>query len=81
MTVDLTQRLAGKTVIVTGGGSGLGKGAAPRIAAEGGAVTLADIRPADAKWGADVRSSDRQSRPAAVSLPTGAARRWNPTGR
>ena len=44
MGVDLTQRLAGKAVLVTGGGSGLGRGAAERIADEGGAVAIADIR-------------------------------------
>jgi NAD(P)-dependent dehydrogenase (short-subunit alcohol dehydrogenase family) len=44
--VDLASRLDGKVVLVTGGGSGLGKGAAQRIVAEGGAVGLADIRPA-----------------------------------
>ena len=46
MTVDLSRRLADKVVLVTGGGSGLGKGACQRIAAEGGAVGVADIRPA-----------------------------------
>lgn len=44
MAVDLTQRLAGKVVLITGGGSGLGRGAAERVAAEGGAVAVADIR-------------------------------------
>lgn len=44
MTVDLTQRLAGKVVLVTGGGSGLGRGAAERVAAEGASVAIADIR-------------------------------------
>lgn len=44
MSVDLTQRLAGKVVLITGGGSGLGRGAAERVAAEGAAVAVADIR-------------------------------------
>lgn len=39
------KRLDGKAVIVTGGGSGIGKGACRRIAEEGGRVAVADIRP------------------------------------
>lgn len=39
-----TTRLRGKVVIVTGGGSGIGKGACKRIAAEGGLVGVLDIR-------------------------------------
>ena len=42
--MNLDQRLAGTVTIVTGGGSGIGRGACERIAAEGGAVTVADIR-------------------------------------
>ena len=38
------KRLEGKPVIVTGGGSGIGKGACERIADEGGLVAVADIR-------------------------------------
>ncbi len=41
--VDKT-RLADKVVVVTGGGGGIGKGAAMRIAAEGGLVAVWDIR-------------------------------------
>ena len=37
-------RLEGRVVIVTGGGSGIGRGAALRIAEEGGHVVLADKR-------------------------------------
>ena len=42
--MNLESRLSGKVVLVTGGGSGLGKGACQRIVAEGGAVGVADIR-------------------------------------
>ncbi len=42
--MDLSQRLDGKAVFVTGGGSGIGKGTSERIAAEGGLVAIADIR-------------------------------------
>lgn len=42
MTLD--HRLADRAVFITGGGSGIGKGAGQRIAAEGGMVALADIR-------------------------------------
>jgi NAD(P)-dependent dehydrogenase (short-subunit alcohol dehydrogenase family) len=38
------QRLSNRTVIVTGGGSGIGKGASQRIAEEGGNVVIADKR-------------------------------------
>lgn len=55
--MDLTNRLADKVVLVTGGGSGLGKGACQRIAAEGGTVAVADIRPALAEeTAAEIRS-------------------------
>ncbi|WIM68248.1 glucose 1-dehydrogenase [Corynebacterium breve] len=43
MSVDLTQRFAGKSVVITGGASGLGLAVAERIAQEGGNVFLVDL--------------------------------------
>ena len=43
-TSALLKRLEGKAVVVTGGGSGIGKGACQRIAEEGGLVAVADLR-------------------------------------
>ncbi len=40
------KRLEGRSVIVTGGGSGIGRGACLRIAEEGGRVAVADVRAA-----------------------------------
>lgn len=44
--MDLNNRLAGRSIIVTGGGSGIGKGTSQRLAAEGALVTVLDIRSA-----------------------------------
>ena len=41
--VDLTQRLAGKIAVVTGGGGGIGLASARRLHAEGATVVIADI--------------------------------------
>ncbi|CAN5131117.1 3-oxoacyl-ACP reductase [soil metagenome] len=43
--IDLTQRLAGKVAVVTGGASGIGLATARRFAGEGAAVVIADFNP------------------------------------
>ncbi|MGH3525381.1 MAG: 3-oxoacyl-ACP reductase [Mycobacterium sp.] len=43
---DLTQRLAGRVAVVTGGGGGIGLAAARRMRAEGATIVIGDIDPA-----------------------------------
>jgi NAD(P)-dependent dehydrogenase (short-subunit alcohol dehydrogenase family) len=52
-TVDLTQRLAGRVAVVTGGASGIGLASSRRLAAEGAHVVIADLDPAAGKTAAD----------------------------
>ena len=44
----MSNPLAGKSVLITGGGRGLGKAMAARVARDGATVWLADVRP---EWG------------------------------
>lgn len=50
-TVDLTQRLAGRVAVITGGASGIGLASARRMRAEGATIVIGDIDP---RTGADV---------------------------
>ncbi|MFN8088414.1 MAG: 3-oxoacyl-ACP reductase [Mycobacterium sp.] len=49
--MDLTQRLAGRVAVITGGASGIGLASARRMRAEGASIVIGDIDP---KTGADV---------------------------
>jgi NAD(P)-dependent dehydrogenase (short-subunit alcohol dehydrogenase family) len=51
--MDLTQRLAGRIAVVTGGAGGIGLAAARRMHAEGATIVIGDIDPAAGKAVAD----------------------------
>jgi NAD(P)-dependent dehydrogenase (short-subunit alcohol dehydrogenase family) len=45
MTIEKPQTLVGRVALITGGGSGIGQGAAMALAGEGAAIAVADINP------------------------------------
>lgn len=53
MAIDLTQRLAGKVAVITGGASGIGLAAGRRMRDEGATIVVGDIDPASGKAAAD----------------------------
>lgn len=52
--IDLTQRLAGKVAVITGGGSGIGLATAKRMRAEGATIVIGDMDPNNGEAAAEL---------------------------
>ncbi|ONH24661.1 SDR family NAD(P)-dependent oxidoreductase [Pseudofrankia asymbiotica] len=69
MTVAPSDSLAGKVAIVTGGGSGIGRGCALRLAADGARIGVFDLDPGNAKAVADeIAAAGGEAHPVTVDV-------------
>ncbi|MBL7486612.1 SDR family oxidoreductase [Frankia sp. AgB1.9] len=69
MTAAASDSLAGKVAIVTGGGSGIGRGCALRLAADGAKVGVFDLDPGNAKAVADeIAAAGGEAHPVTVDV-------------
>ena len=68
-----TSRFAGRTAVVTGGASGIGAATAERLAAEGAAVVVTDVRPTESVV---ARIADRGGRACGVRADAASESDW-----
>ncbi len=69
MTAAPSDSLAGKVAIVTGSRSGIGRGCAPRLAADGTRIGVFDLDPGNAKAVADeIAAAGGEAHPVTVDV-------------